>query len=198
VSLVLIQDRALGTTTYFTNGNALRRSLQTDSGYIAVIAVDTAGTSATPSQVTSNFASGLQTDPTGPLAGVTLGVNSVAQPGVAAPPAAALSNNGASSNTAVIGGAIGGTVAALVVLIVIAAIIIVVNKKVRAIYCFAIAFSSLRLCVNLLPLCPFTLQHADSKAAARRSSMSAAAADSTSPPSAAPSTEVAPSDVAFA
>jgi hypothetical protein len=128
---VLIQDRALGTTTYFTNGNALRRSLQTDSGYIAVIAVDTAGTSVTPSQVTSNFASGLQTDPSGPLAGVTLGVNSVAQPGVAAPPAAAQSTSENGSSTAVIGGAVGGTVAALVILIVIAVIIVAVNKKVR-------------------------------------------------------------------
>jgi hypothetical protein len=132
VSLVLIQDRALGTTTYFTNGNALRRSLQTDSGYIAVIAVDTAGASVTPSQVTSNFASGLQTDPTGPLAGVTLGVNSVAQPGVAAPPAAAQSNSDNNSNAAVIGGAVGGTVAALVILIVIAVIIVAVNKNVSA------------------------------------------------------------------
>jgi hypothetical protein len=142
VFLVMVQDRALGTTTYFTlPGNALRRSLQTDSGYIAVIAVDTAGASVTPSQVTSNFASGLQTDPSGPLAGVTLGVNSVAQPGASVPPAAA-SNSDSGSNAAVIGGAIGGTVAALIVLIAIAVIIVALNKKVRAI-CFVTLFSLL-------------------------------------------------------
>jgi hypothetical protein len=148
VWLSSLKDVATGNTLNFAGGGRLLQAASGSQGYVAAIAIDTAGTGASTTHsadlLYAAFAAGLLNGPLAQLAmsiGGTYGVNpastfsldSIAIAATATPSPGSVPASGQSASTTInidlYGGAIAGAVLALCFLIAIAVVLVICNRK---------------------------------------------------------------------